>query len=320
MKSDRLMSILLLLQAYGQLRTREIADRLEISMRTVHRDMESLCMAGVPLVAHRGVHGGWELDKEWKTEVPGLDPTELQSLLMLQPSSLGDRKLTAAAERAYEKVIASLPKSLHAQAEAIRTRLHIDSTGWGMAVEDVSALPLVQQGVLSDRKLSFLYTRADGESSSRTVEPYGLVCKQTVWYLVASSRQGVRTYRLSRMRDVVVLALPFKRPVRFNLARHWEQSAGELKYKRVRVTVTVAFAPEAAKLASSWLTLTAEARCSGFPKGWTVFKTEFDGYREARFFALGFGSKAKVLRPAELCNQISDELEHLRVSYPPLAR
>src|ERR1700712_1745376 len=116
----------MLLQAYGRLSTRELAERLEISQRTAHRDMESLCCAGVPLVALRGAQGGWELEKGWRTNVPGLDEAELRGLLMVQPSTLGDPRLVAAAERAFGKLMAALPNNLRAQAANMRARLHID--------------------------------------------------------------------------------------------------------------------------------------------------------------------------------------------------
>jgi predicted DNA-binding transcriptional regulator YafY len=128
MKSDRLLSALMLLQADGRLSSREIAERLDISQRTAHRDMEALCIAGIPLIAHRGAQGGWELQKSWRTKVPGHDDIELQGLVMVQPSALGDRKLTAA-QRAFDKLIASLPASMRTQADSIRARLHIDPTG-----------------------------------------------------------------------------------------------------------------------------------------------------------------------------------------------
>ena len=101
MKADRLLSALMLLQAHGRLSTREIAARLEISQRTAHRDMEALCCAGIPLIAYRGALGGWELEKGWRTKVPGLDEAELRALLMAQPGALGDPRLIAAAERAF---------------------------------------------------------------------------------------------------------------------------------------------------------------------------------------------------------------------------
>ncbi|MGB6744626.1 MAG: HTH domain-containing protein, partial [Terracidiphilus sp.] len=162
MKSDRLLSELMLLQGHGRLSTRELAERLEVSERTAHRDMEALCVAGVPLIAHRGAQGGWELEKGWRTQVPGLDDAELQALLMAQPGALGGSKLTAAAERALDKLMASLPAQKRVQADSIRARLHFDPAGWRMGEEDLSMLPVVQDALARDRKLTFVYTRADG--------------------------------------------------------------------------------------------------------------------------------------------------------------
>jgi predicted DNA-binding transcriptional regulator YafY len=100
MKSDRLLSVLLFLQARGRVTERELAERLEVSQRTVHRDMEALSAARVPLSAIRGSQGGWELEKGWRTQVPGLDEGELRALLMAQPRALGHSRLAQAAESA----------------------------------------------------------------------------------------------------------------------------------------------------------------------------------------------------------------------------
>ena len=154
-KADRLLSELMLLQGHGRLSTREIAERLEISTRTAHRDMEALNASGVPIVAYRGAQGGWELEKSWRTQVPGLDDAELRGLIMTQSTSLGRGKLAAAAQRAFDKFIASLPASARSQAESIRARLHFDPAGWHMDAEDLSMLPIVQEALAQDRKLSF---------------------------------------------------------------------------------------------------------------------------------------------------------------------
>ncbi|MGH9332908.1 MAG: helix-turn-helix transcriptional regulator, partial [Vicinamibacteria bacterium] len=136
MRADRLLSLLLLLQGHGRMTGRELAKRLEVSERTVHRDMEALGAAGVPVFALRGSHGGWQLDEDWRTRVPGLDGAELRALLMAQPRVLGDARLARAAERALDKLLASLPVSLRQQAASIRQRLHVDTTGWSGATED----------------------------------------------------------------------------------------------------------------------------------------------------------------------------------------
>ena len=144
MKGTRLLSELMLLQAHGRLSCRELAERLEISERTAHRDMEALSAAGIPVFALRGAQGGWELAKGWRTKVPGLDEAELRGLLMAQPSALGDPRLVAAAERAFGKLMAALPGSMREQAESMRARLHVDPSGWRPSSENLSMLPIVQ--------------------------------------------------------------------------------------------------------------------------------------------------------------------------------
>src|ERR1700691_75163 len=147
MKSGRLLSTLMLLQAHGRLSTRELAERLEVSQRTAHRDMEALSEAGVPILALRGSQGGWELAKGWRTRVPGLDEAELRALLMSQPSALGHPALAAASERAFGKLVAAMPHTMQTQAASIRARLHIDPVGWHPSSEDLGPLQIVQDAM-----------------------------------------------------------------------------------------------------------------------------------------------------------------------------
>ena len=146
---------------------------------TAHRDMEALSEAGVPVFALRGAQGGWKLAKGWRTRVPGLDEAELRALLMTQPSALGDPRLAAAAERAFGKLMAALPGAMRDQAASIRARLHIDPTGWRPSSEDISSLPVVQDAVARDVKLTFVYRRADGDTAPRTVDPLALSASRT---------------------------------------------------------------------------------------------------------------------------------------------
>jgi predicted DNA-binding transcriptional regulator YafY len=314
MKSDRLLSELMLLQGYGRLSTRELAERLEISERTAHRDMEALCAAGVPLIAFRGAQGGWELEKGWRTQVPGLDDAELQGLLMAQPGALGSSKLTAAAQRALDKLMAALPAQARMQAESIRARLHFDRSGWRMGEEDLSMLPIVQDALARDRKLAFIYTRADGDTSRRTVDPLGIVCKQMAWYLIARAPNGMRTYRVSRMRNAVMLALGFKRPARFNLADYWKRSTAAFQDQQRTMTATLALAPDAVSILQGWNRMTAVAKhpaARAFPEGWTIFNVEFDSSRYARFTVLGLGANARTLGPDEFALDIANEVTRM---------
>src|SRR4029453_11325664 len=170
-RADRLLSILLLLQARGRLTGRELSRRLEVSLRTVHRDMAALSAAGVPGFALRGVRGGWELDEGWRARVPGLDEVELRALLMAQPRVVGDSRLARAAERALEKLMASLPVSLREQAAQVQKRLRVDTTGWSGTREDLSMLPMVQDAVSRDRKLAIGYWPSGRDAAPRVGEP-----------------------------------------------------------------------------------------------------------------------------------------------------
>src|ERR1700739_2137878 len=110
MKADRLMSVLLLLQARGTVTERELAEQLEVWERTIHPDLESLSASRISGAAVRGAQGGWQLEKGWRTHVPGLDEAELNALLMAQPRALGNTRLTAAAQSALTKFMAALPE------------------------------------------------------------------------------------------------------------------------------------------------------------------------------------------------------------------
>ncbi len=312
MKSGRLLSTLMLLQAHGRLSTRELAERLEVSQRTAHRDMEALSAAGVPILALRGSQGGWELAKGWRTKVPGLDEAELRALLMSQPSALGDPSLAAASERAFGKLLAAMPHKMQTQAASIRARLHIDPEGWYPSSNDLSLLPIVQDAIARDCKLTFLYSRADGESGVRTVDPFGIVNKQAVWYLVARAPAGMRTYRISRMKNVVVLAVTFERPANFDLAAHWKSATAQLQQKRTQFQTTLALAQDAAVSISRWCRVSPapEAQCTpALPAGWTILHVSFENSEEARFIALGLGARVDVLQPATLREQVMEQME-----------
>lgn len=262
-------------------------------------------MAGVPLTAMRGAQGGWRLEKGWRTQVPGLDEPELQALLMTQPRALGDPRLVAAAERAFGKLMAALPVSMRRQAEAMRERLHVDHAGWHPSSEDLSMLPIVQDAVARDCRLTFDYTRADGETAARTVDPLGLVAKGSTWYLVARAVNGLRTYRVSRMRAVTVLATSFKRPAKFSLAAYWKESTEQLQQARQNYEVTLMLDPRAARSLSEWIeAVPVEDGTAKLPEGWAAVRVGFENEEQARFVTLGFGPRARVMEPKRLRERV----------------
>ncbi len=321
MKADRLLSALLLLQSRGRVTGREMAERLEVSGRTVHRDMEALSAAGVPVYAIRGARGGWQLDEDWRTQVPGLDEAELRALLMAQPRVLGEPRLVAAAERALGKLMASLPVSMRAQANAIRERLHVDATGWRGLNETVSALPAVQEAVARDRKLAFDYRKPDGERARRTVDPLGLVAKGSAWYLVANTAEGFRTFRVSRMGEAQLLTEPVVRPPGFDLAAHWKASTDQLRETRGRFRATFRVDPAAAERFLFWGRAPLSGTSERDPEGWVTRELDFDDEDQACFAALGLGSRVEVLAPPTLRARVeNDRAASLRRLRPRRAR
>lgn len=310
MKSDRLLSALLLLQAHGRLTGRELAEKLEVSERTIHRDMESLSTAGVPISALRGAQGGWQLEPGWRTQVPGLDTAELNALLMAQPRALGDPRLAAAAERAFEKLMAAFSAPMRQRAAAIRERLHIDATGWHPTSENLSLLADVQEAVARDCKITFEYTRADGQSSHRTVDPLGIVAKGASWYLVGRGPEGLRTYRVSRMKNLTPLTLPCERPVDFDLAAYWKQSTENFERQRHQYEVVLLLDQRAARTTREWW-IAEEIGDETLPKGWQKLRVKFENEDQACFIALGFGTRVQVLSPSDLAQRIKDEAHAL---------
>jgi predicted DNA-binding transcriptional regulator YafY len=310
MRADRLLSALLLLQAHGRLTSRELARRLEVSQRTMHRDMEALSASGVPVFAMRGSHGGWQLDEGWRTQVPGLDEAELRAFLMAQPQIVGDQRLVHAAERALAKLIAAMPVPLRERAASIRQRLHIDTTRWYGTTEDLSMLPIVQDAVSRDRKLKILYKR-DGQAAERIVDPLGLVAKGTVWYLVAHTPRGFRTYRVSRIEQAQILDQPCERPPDFDLAAYWKASTAQFR-ERPRYNAILRLDSQTAETMKTWGCFSnVETPQNGNPDGWVTVRAQFEDEDHARFVVLGLGPHADVLEPAKLQERVAADIDRM---------
>src|SRR5262249_39224316 len=227
MRADRLISILLLLQVHRRITARELASRLEVSERTIHRDMEALSTGGVPVFAERGAGGGWALMEEYKTNLTGLNRAETRSLFLLKPAQLlADLGLEKASDAALIKLLAALPAMQRGDADYAQQRIHIDLSGWNRSEERVPVLPALQEAVWQERRLQLTYERGgDCGIVERSVDPLGLVAKGSVWYLVGSVEGEIRSYRVSRIREAVVTSESFVRPKGFDLAAYWQESA-----------------------------------------------------------------------------------------------
>jgi predicted DNA-binding transcriptional regulator YafY len=304
MRADRLLSILLLLQSRGRVTGRTLSEALEVSSRTVHRDMDALSAAGVPVVALRGAKGGWALADGWRAQVPSLDDAELRALLMAQPRVIGDRPLAAAAERALAKLLAAMPEGQRERAAAMRERLYVDPTGWRGTREALTALPVVQDAVARDRQLLMTYRNPGQEPRERVVSPLGLVAKAMTWYLVASGESGVRTFRVSRIESAAVLDAPVTRPARFDLAAQWAESQERYAEERRRVKVTLRVEPETARTLRQYQQVTDVPTAEVDPEGWSRVVVYFEAEEEAAFVVNGLGPRAEVLEPQTLRDRI----------------
>ncbi len=300
MRADRLLSILLLLQTHQRLTGRELAARLEVSERTIHRDMEALGAAGVPVVAERGAGGGWSLLESYRTNLTGLNISEIQALFVAAPTHLmNDLGLRQASEQALIKLLAALPsdRSRH-DAAFMRQRIHIDGAGWQQEPELVEWLPVVQEALWQECKLHICYQRGDEMVAERLVNPLGLVAKGRIWYLVANVDEQTRTYRVSRIQEAHVIDEAAERPLDFDLAGFWKESSAQFKANLPRYCATFRVDP----------VIISDMRYAGHiehisqpdENGKITVEVRFDVELEARAYALGFGGQLEVISPPEL--------------------
>jgi predicted DNA-binding transcriptional regulator YafY len=242
MRAGRLVSLLLLLQARGQLTGEQLARELEVSVRTIYRDVEALSEAGVPIYADRGPLGGIRLVDGYRTRLTGLTTQEAEALFLSGlPGPAAELGLGTVVAAARLKVLAALPPELRNRASRISQRFHFDAPGWFQAAEQLTHLETLADAVWRNRRVEIDYRR-DDEVVERRLEPLGLVLKAGIWYLVARSGASMRTYRVSRVMAVRTTDEAFERPGDFDLARYWGESLLAYEAIRPRVAVTLVVA------------------------------------------------------------------------------
>ncbi|MEV6326809.1 WYL domain-containing protein [Streptomyces sp. NPDC051909] len=240
MKSDRLLSLLLLLQTRGLVPAGELAERLEVSVRTVYRDVEALSAAGVPVYAERGRYGGIALLAGYRTDVTGLTADESRALFVLAAQGAhGALGLDEALASALRKVMAALPAPHRPAAEATSRRILVDPDRWMSGPRADVDLDVLYRAVFADRRLALRY-RSSGAPAPKayTVDPYGLVVKAGVWYLVADRDTEPRLFRADRVEAAELLDEPVRRRPGVELAEVWELLRERVERRPAGVTVT----------------------------------------------------------------------------------
>ena len=305
MRADRLLSLLLLLQTRGRMTARDLAQRLEVSERTIYRDLDALSAAGVPIYVERGRHGGCMLVEGYRTDLTGLTDVEVRTLFAARAvSHLADLGLDAAGDAALLKLVAALPTVYRPVAERALERIHLDADVWFHATEDVPYLSVVQEAVWQDRKLHLVYRRGSGTITEGVAEPLGLVAKARVWYLVAREAGSMRVFRVSRIQDAALLDEHVTRPDGFDLRTYWAAWCAEFERSIPRYPVTVRVAPDAIPRLRQWLgeevQIHVEQASPPDATGWRTIPVTFERVDDARRALLGCGTLAEVLEPREL--------------------
>ncbi|HEU4355314.1 MAG TPA: YafY family protein [Actinomycetota bacterium] len=243
MRADRLVAALLYLQSRGRVTAAELAAELEISERTARRDLEALAMAGIPVYSQQGRGGGWSLVGGARTDLSGLTAAEARTLFLVAGPSAS---ATPQVKAALRKLVRALPEPFRAEAEAAASAVVLDPRTWDRpSVTPPPHLEVLQQAVVDGVQVRLRYAGVDRPESERMIHPLGLVSKASVWYLIAGTDAGMRTFRLSRVRSVTLTADPVDRPEGFDLEETWNQIVDTLGERRAGFRATARVVPDA---------------------------------------------------------------------------
>ena len=311
MRADRLLTILLLLQARGRMTAQELADEVEVCQRTIYRDVEALSEAGVPVYADRGPGGGYALLDRYHTTLTGLNRDEVRALFMLNiPKPLAQLGVDEQLKAALLKLSASLPEARRPDETMVRQRFYLDSTWWFQAEEPVPHLPTLQEAVWRDRRL-LLTVRLQRETVREwLVDPYALVAKAGVWYLVYFRDGRLRVHRVSEVLAAHATDESFRRPADFDLAAFWTKWCADYEGSRpsypVLARVSPGLVPHLPQLFGDPIR-EAVVR-AGLPdaEGWLTLQLPFETFEAARTRILGLGCAVEVLEPPALRKSVVD--------------
>jgi predicted DNA-binding transcriptional regulator YafY len=313
-RADRLVAILLMLQARGQVTAADVAAELEVSERTARRDLDALGMAGVPVYSRQGRNGGWQLAGGGRTDLSGLNAAEARALFLVAgPSSAATPEVKAA----LRKLVRALPESLRDAAEAASTAVVVDPAGWDQPARPRTSPPhldAVQQAVVAGEQVELAYVARDRAPSRRVVHPLGLASKGPAWYLVAATDGGLRTFRVDRITEVVPTGEPVVRPHGFDLAEAWRLIADEVDQRRAPVVARGTAAT--ARVGVLRMTFGTRLRI-GPPATGNRVEVELRGHNVESLAGeiAGFGAAVEVLDPPVLRDRLAQLATELAALY-----
>ncbi|NUT33200.1 MAG: WYL domain-containing protein [Hamadaea sp.] len=316
MRADRLLSLVLLLQARGRLSASQLAKELGVSPRTIYRDVVTLSSAGIPIYADAA---GYQLVDGYRTQLTGLTADEARGLVLTGlPGAAADLGLAEVAAAAQLKLTAALPEAVRDRADRMRQRFHLDTPGWYHDGDRSEHLVAVADAVWRQREITVDYESWTGRVERRLL-PYGLVLKAGKWYLVAATPRGVQTYRVNQIRSVQVLEEGFAWPEGFDLASHWAAEVAGFRARLHQGEAVVRLSPEAMENVHHFLgAVAAEAAHAGAvqPDGWVVARLPIESEAHAEREFLRFRAGLEVLEPASLRARIGATARALATLYP----
>ena len=307
MRADRLLSLLMLLQTRGTLTAQTLAAELEVTERTIYRDVTALSAAGVPVYTERGPGGGIALVDDYRTNLTGLNADEVRALFMLSlPAPLDQLGVGAELRTALLKLSAALPTSRRTDESTVRHRIHLDAAGWFQPEEPVPHLKTLQTALWSDRKLNLVYRSDFAADLELVIAPYGLVAKASVWYLVGARDDHLRVLRVSKIQHASLREEGFERPPAFELSTFWKTWCEEFEANRPQYPVTLRISPTLAKILTGNLPEILTAPPALEADGWQTLTLTFESLEAARARILSYGGAAEVLEPLALRKSIQD--------------
>jgi len=305
----------MILQSRGKMTASRLGEELEVSVRTVYRDIESLSAAGVPVFMEKGPGGGCVLMNGYRTSLTGLTPGEVKALFMLNvPESLDKLGVSDELRAAMRKLAAALPESRRNDEETVRQRVYLDWKDWPREDRPIPHLPALHRAVQENKQITMTFTEViaggDIQQFSKVVEPYGLVAKSGEWYLVCADKGRLRVYPVSRIIAVRAIGETFHRPVSFDLGTFWKDWYLEQEKGRTHYDVRVRVAPGLAALLKLYGEgpLRRAIREAGPPdaQGWVTTTFTYDSFWYARQSILNFGRDIEVLEPEPLRLSVID--------------
>ncbi len=308
MRADRLLSIMMILQARGRVTAKALAMELEVSERTIYRDMDALSGAGVPVYSASGPDGGFALLDSFRTNLTGLTEGEVRALFMLSiPAPLADLGVSQELRAALLKLSAALPAARRQDETWVRQRFHLDATGWEQAEEQVPHLSTIHQAVWTDRRLAVVYRPIPPITLERVVDPYGLVAKAGVWYLVCARNGVLQVFKVAELANVRLTEESFVRPAGFDLAAFWADWCAEYATLRRQFTAVVRVSPGfVAELPRYFGSAVGHEIAPAGDQGWVTLALSFASFAAARERLLGFGGGVEVLEPRALRRSVQD--------------